>query len=282
MLFVLIACFVNIIGDYILIDIYHLGSTGAAIATVLAQAVSVLFCLCIIKKRLPFKITKKSMSFSLYIAKGIIKLGLPIALLRMCTEVSYLVILSIVNVYGEVASSGVGIAEKLVMFIQLIPSSYMSSISTFVAQNMGANKENRAKKSLWVGIASACVIGGVMSYLSFFHGEWLSSLFIKDHSVIKASSEFLKATSIECFVLSISYCFDGYFNGRGKTTLVMVRGVTAALLCRIPFAYVMSLNDSSLFNIGLSTAVAAIYMLVFCCIEYAISESKVRTKICKK
>ena len=99
----------------------------------------------------------------------------------------------------------------------------------------------------------------------------MSLLFASDPEVISASAEFLKATAIECFVLSISYCFDGYFNGIEKTTLVMVRGVAAALLVRIPYAYYASTRpDSSLFQIGMATALAAIFMLIFCCIEYIV------------
>ena len=118
---------------------------------------------------------------------------------------------------------------------------------------------------------SATAIGGMLAYLSFFHGDVLSRLFISDIEVIGASSEFLKATAIECFLLSIAYCFDGYFNGLGKTELVMVRGIAAALLVRIPYAYLASMKrGASLFNIGLSTSFAALFILVFCIVEYAV------------
>ena len=270
-----VACVINIIGDYVLIDLLQLGTTGAAIATIAAQAVSVFYALWIIRKKLPFSLGKENMHYDRKLADAILRLGSPVALLRMCTEISYLVILGFVNVFGEVASSGVGIAEKLVMFILLIPTAYMSSISAFVAQNMGAQQPERAKKGLWVGIASAAAIGGIMAYLSFFHGDTMSLIFTSDPQVIAASSLFLKATAIECFVLSISYCFDGYFNGIEKTTLVMVRGVAAALLVRIPYAYWASIRpDSSLFQIGLATAYAAVFMLIFCCVEYLVRRKK--------
>ena len=276
LLFVGIACITNIIGDYVLIDIFRLGAAGAAIATISAQAVSVIFSLIIIRKRLPFPVTKENMKYRKNLALSIIKLGLPVALLRMCTEISYLVILGFVNIHGEIASSGVGIAEKLVMFILLVPTAYMSSISAFVAQNIGARQYKRTEKTLWVGILSSAVIGGVMAYLSFFHGDTMSLLFIKDKEVISAAAEFLKATSIECFVLSIAYCFDGYFNGMEKTTMVMIRGVSAALLVRIPYAYFASTKiNATLFEIGMSTALAAIFILIFCCIEYLIRKRKV-------
>lgn len=269
--FVGVACIVNIIGDYILIHVFGLKTIGAAIATILAQAMSVLYSFIVIQKKLPFSMGTENMKLNPRLAWGILRLGTPVALLRMCTEVSYLVILGYVNVFGEVASSGVGIAEKLVMFILLVPTAYMSAISAFVAQNVGAKQRERARQGLWVGIASAMSIGGLMSYLSFFHGDRMSMIFIQDTQVIAASSLFLKATAIECFFLSISYCFDGYFNGIEKTTLVMVRGVAAALLVRIPFAYYASISpDASLFQIGLATAYAALFMLVFGCLEYFI------------
>ena len=275
LLFVGVACMTNILGDYLLIDIFKLGAIGAAIATIAAQAVSVIFSFKIIKKTLPFPFLKENLKFRTSLAKPLIKLGFPVAVLRMCTEISYLFILGIVNKHGEIASSGVGIAEKLVMFILLIPTAYMSSISAFAAQNMGAGQRDRAKKALWAGIASAAVIGGVMSYLSFFHGDIMSLLFIKDRDVIAASAEFLKATAIECFVLSISYCFDGYFNGMERTAFVMIRGVAAAVLVRIPFAYFAGRRaDATLFSIGLSTALAAVFMLIFCIVEYIVYEGK--------
>ena len=191
------------------------------------------------------------------------------ALLRMANEISYLIILGFVNTLGVVASSGVGIAEKLVMFILLIPTAYMSAVSAFVAQNTGAGQYARARQTLWVGMMTAAVIGGAMAYLSFFHGDALSRLFIGDVAVIAASAEFLKATALECFILSLAYCYDGYFNGIEKTTFVMVQGIIAALCVRIPYAYYASVQpEPSLFNIGLSTALAAAFMFVVCTAYY--------------
>ena len=278
--FVAIACVVNIIGDWFLIDIMKMGARGAAIATIAAQAVSVVSTLFMMKRKLRFRIGRSNLKFSASLALSTLKLGTPVALLRMCNEISYLVILGFVNTLGEVASSGVGIAEKLVMFILLVPTAYMSAVSAFTAQNIGAGKSERAEKTLWVSIMSATVIGGLLSYLSFFHGDMLSRLFIEDGMVVDASSEFLKATAIECFLLSIAYCFDGYFNGRGYTKLVMIRGMAASLLVRIPYAYFASMKaEFSLFNIGLSTSFAALFILLFCILEYEVRKHVGRKRI---
>lgn len=268
--FVMIACAVNIVADYVLIAHVGLGAEGAAVATIAAQAVSVVFALALIKRRLPFEMHRADFGAERALAVNILKLGIPVALLRMANEISYLIILGFVNTLGVVASSGVGIAEKLVMFILLIPTAYMSAVSAFVAQNTGAGQHARARQTLWVGMMTAAVIGGAMAYLSFFHGDALSRLFIGDVAVIAASAEFLKATALECFILSMAYCYDGYFNGIEKTTFVMVQGIIAALFVRIPYAYYASIQPApSLFNIGLSTALAAAFMFVICSGYYA-------------
>lgn len=268
--FVMIACAVNIVADYVFIAHVGLGAEGAAVATIAAQAVSVVFALALIKRRLPFEMHRADFGAERALAVNILKLGIPVALLRMANEISYLIILGFVNTLGVVASSGVGIAEKLVMFILLIPTAYMSAVSAFVAQNTGAGQYARARQTLWVGMMTAAVIGGAMAYLSFFHSDALSRLFIGDVAVIAASAEFLKATALECFILSMAYCYDGYFNGIEKTTFVMVQGIIAALFVRIPYAYYASIQPApSLFNIGLSTALAAAFMFVVCSGYYA-------------
>lgn len=281
LVFVSIACVTNIVGDITLIDKFKMGAAGAAIATVAAQAVSVVLSLVLIKKKgLPFVFTKEHLKFDRRTAKDIIKRGSPIALQDMCNEISYLIIIGIVNTLGVIASAGVGIAEKLVIFILLIPMAYMQSISAFVAQNAGAGKPDRARKAMWLGMASAATLGGIMAYISYFHGDALSMIFIsnsagKEADVISASSEFLKATSIECFVLSVAYCLTGYFNGLGKTTFVMVQGLCSIFLVKIPYAYIMSLKpEPKLFEIGLSTAYAAVFTLLACLIYYFYSRKK--------
>lgn len=201
--------------------------------------------------------------------KNIIKLGFPIALQDMCNEISYLIIIGLVNALGVTASAGVGIAEKLVMFMLLIPMAYMQSISAFVAQNIGAGQTVRAKKVMWTGMFTAVILGGIMSYLSFFHGNLLSRIFINEIPVINASAEFLKATAIECFILSIAYCFTGYYNGLGKTSFVMAQGLCAIFLVKIPYAWFTSRQpEPQLFQIGMATALAAVFTLIVCVFYY--------------
>ena len=266
--FVMIACVTNIIGDVTLTKFIPMGASGAAIATVAAQAVSVVLSLLLVRKKgLPFAVEKAHLCFDKETSGSVLKLGAPIALQSMCNEVSYLILIGFANALGEVASAGVGIAEKLVMFILLIPNSYMQSISAFVAQNDGAGQPERAKKAMWQGMLTAAILGGILAYFSFFHGAVLSTLFIKDGetAVLNASAEFLKATSIECFILSIAYCFTGYFNGVERMTFVMVQGLLSIFLVKLPYAWFASTRPKpSLFQIGMSTAWAAVFTLLLC------------------
>ena len=275
LIFVSIACVTNIVGDITLIDGFKMGAAGAAIATVAAQAVSVVLSLLLIRKRgLPFPFTREHFAFHRKTAAGVIRLGSPIALQDMCNEISYLIIIGLVNALGVTASAGVGIAEKLVIFILLIPMAYMQSISAFTAQNAGAGKLERAGKAMWMGMGTATILGGLMAYAAYFHGDALSMIFVSNAAegqaeVIRDSAEFLRATSIECFVLSIAYCLTGYFNGLGKTTFVMAQGLCAIFLVKIPYAYFASRKPSpQLFDIGLSTAFAAVFTLAVCLIYY--------------
>lgn len=272
LLFVAIASAVNVVGDLLLVGVFRLGAVGAAIATTAAQGVSVVLSLALIRRHgLPFPLTRASARPQGRTALGVLRLGAPLALQDMCNEISYLIIIGLVNALGLTVSAGVGIAEKLSMFILLVPVAYMQSVSAFVAQNTGAGQHERARRAMWDGMVSAALIGGAAAALGFFGGGALSSFFIDDAAVINVSAEFLKATSIECFILSIAYCFTGYFNGIGRTRFVMAQGIIAVLAVRVPFAWYMSTRpDPVVFNIGLSETAAALFMLIVCAAYYMV------------
>ena len=278
--FVLIACIINIAGDILLIKGFGMETEGTAIATIAAQGISVALSIIYMKKAgLPFPFRRKHLRPERAAAAGIVMLGSPIALQDMCNEISYLILIGFVNNLGVTASAGVGVAEKLVMFILLIPMSYMQSISAFTAQNMGAGQIKRAEGAMWKGMATAALLGGIISYIALFHGDMLSSVFTGDEAVIRASAEFLSATSIECFILSIAYCFTGYYNGLGKTRFVMAQGLAAIFLVKIPYGYFASERPQpELFDIGLSTVYAAAFTLIVCVVYYVAVHRKSRKK----
>lgn len=185
LIFVAIACVINVIGDLVLVAGLHMNAAGAAIATVFAQAVSVVFALILlVKKELPFKITKKDFTLNSQ-CKRALKVGIPLALQECLTQMSFLALCAFVNRLGLEASSGYGVACKLVNFAMLIPSALMQSMASFVSQNVGAGDENRAKKSMFTGMGIGLVIGFFVFILIILQGDMLTSIFTSDAPVVK-------------------------------------------------------------------------------------------------
>lgn len=147
----------------------------------------------------------------------------------------------------------------------LVPSAFMQSMSSFVAQNMGAKKPERARRALLCGIISSLAVGIAMFYFTFFHGELLSGLFAEKPETVSGAAEYLKAYAIDCIFTSFLFCFMGYFNGCGRTTFVMLQGVICAFGIRIPVSWIMSKQTPvSLFHIGLAIPASTIVQIIIC------------------
>jgi putative MATE family efflux protein len=268
LLFVAVACITNIVGDLLLVAVFRLDAAGAALATVLSQAVSVAISVAVIRKKgFPFAFGKRNIRFHRNIIRSVLKLGSPVALQDLLTNTSFLAILAIMNSLGVIASAGAGIAEKVCAFIMLIPMSFMSSISVFVAQNVGANELLRAKSAARYGIGTSVVIGIVLFFLTFWHGNLLAGVFSKETDVIAAAADYLRAYAIDCLLVSFIFCMLGYCNGHGKTLFVMLQGAFCSFCVRIPFAYFMSrLPEATMFKVGLAAPVSSVVGIVICII----------------
>ena len=273
---VLIACVCNIAGDLLLVAVFHLGTAGAALATVFAQAVSVVVSLLILRKReLPFQLEKKDFRFEREIIRKVTSLGVPIALQDLLVGISFLVLLAIVNGLGLIASAGMGVAQKVCGFIMLIPAAFMQAMSAFVAQNIGAGQYGRAQKSLAYAIGVSALLAVVMFVVTFWRGDLLSGIFANDPDVIFASADYLKAYAIDCLLTCFLFCFIGFFNGLGMTGFVMLQGIVGAFLVRIPVAFIMSRQvPVSMFHIGLSTPCSTVLQVVLCLIWFARANRK--------
>ena len=263
LLFVLVACVVNIIGDLVLVAGFHLDAAGAAIATVAAQAVSVLCAVVILlKKKLPFTIRKSDFRLNLQ-SRKFLSIGLPLALQEFLTQLSFLALCAFVNRLGLEASSGYGVACKIVNFAMLIPSSLMQSMASFVSQNMGAGNPKRAKKAMFTGIGIGLAFGCAMFALVFFRGDLLSSVFTTDAAVIQNAFAYLKGFAPETLATAVLFSMVGYFNGSDKTVWVMVQGLVQTLLVRLPMAYIMSIQpNASLTMIGLAAPTSTVVGIV--------------------
>ncbi|KAG4090663.1 MATE efflux family protein [Neocallimastix lanati (nom. inval.)] len=277
LVFVGIACIANIIGDLVLVAIFHMNVAGAAIATIGAQAISVILSVFIIRRRkLPFKMTLKDIRFSSEI-KEFVYIGAPLALQDFLTNLSFLAICAFINRLGLDASSGYGVAQKIQSFVMLIPSAIMQSMASFVAQNVGARKEKRAKNAMKFGMLFGGGIGVVVAYVVFFHGDLVAKLFTNDAAVVTRAFEFLRGFAIESVVTCILFSFMGYFNGHSQSLFVMAQGLAQTFLIRLPMSYVMSIQkDASLFGVGLAAPTATVFGITLCLIYYIINSRKMK------
>lgn len=257
LLFVLVACIINIFGDLALVAGLHMDAAGAAIATVAAQACSVVFAIVILlKKQLPFTIKKQDFRLNPQCQK-FLEIGLPLALQEFLTQVSFLALCAFVNRLGLEASSGYGVACKIVNFAMLVPSALMQSMASFVSQNVGAGKIKRAKQSMFTGIGVGLTVGCLVFALVMLKGDVLSGFFSTDAAVIQNGYAYLKGFAPETLVTAVMFSMVGYFNGNNKTVWVMTQGMIQTLLVRLPFAYIMSVQpNASLTMIGLAAPVS--------------------------
>ena len=259
LLFVLVACLINIAGDLLFVAGFKMDAAGAAIATVMAQAVSVVLAIVILlKKDLPFTLKKSDFRLNPQCRK-FLQVGLPLALQEVLTQASFLALCAFVNRLGLTASSGYGVASKIVSFAMLIPSALMQSMASFVAQNVGASKPKRAKQAMFTGMGIGLVFGCALFALVMLKGDMLAGIFSTDAEVVQKGFEYLKGFAPETILTAILFSMLGYFNGNNKTVFVMIQGLVQTLLVRLPMSYLMSIQpNASLTKIGLAAPVSTL------------------------
>ena len=271
LIFVAVACVINIVGDLLFVAGLKMDAAGGGkkkkfvqggkfTATVFAQAVSVMLALfMLVKRNKIFTMTKSDFKINMH-CKRALKIGIPLALQEFLTQVSFLALCAFINRLGLEASSGYGVACKIVNFAMLIPSSLMQSMASFVSQNVGAGNEKRAKKAMFTGIGVGLVIGCIAFLLIIFKGDILTGIFTTDAAVVQKGYDYLKGFALETIVTAILFSMIGYFNGHDKTIWVMAQGLIQTLLVRLPLAYYMSIQpDASLTKIGFAAPAATIF-----------------------
>lgn len=286
--FVAIACIINIILDFVFIGGFHLGAVGAALGTVLGQAVSVLISLLVIRKiNLGFSITKNDIKKEDTAISGVLSVGIPIALQDGLIQVAFIVITIIANGRGLVDATAVGIVEKIICFLFLVPSAFLSAISAVVAQNLGAGKEDRARKSLYYGLAITMIWGILVTVYHQFLPESIVGRFTKELPVLMAGAIYIKSYSIDTFFAGIHFCFSGYFCGCQKSVLSFIHNIISIVLIRIPGAYFTSKYwPDTLYPMGFAapagSALSAIICLVFYCTMIRKSQTEMQEDLAHK
>lgn len=266
MYFIMIACAVNIILDYVLIGAYRMGATGAAIATVVSQTVSVVVALVFIKKhKTGLAVGRAELKPSKAVMGKILNIGVPVALQDGFIQIAFLVITIIANLRGLNDAAAVGIVEKIIGILFLIPSAMLSTVSAVAAQNLGAKKVDRAKKTLWEALAITVSFGMVFSIAMQFIAGDVVSIFTSESEVIRLGDQYLRGYVWDCVLAGMHFCFSGFFCACGWSILSFIHNVAAIILARIPLAYLASVMfPDTLYPMGMATNTGSLLSVLIC------------------
>ncbi len=238
MIFVGIACILNILLDFLFVKDLHLGVGGTALATVISQGVSMGISIVYLKKKeflFDFKLSGFKPVGS--ILRELAVLGIPISFQELAVRISFLYLMTVMNSCGVYAAAVVGISSKYDVFAMLSATSMASALAAITAQNMGAGKPERARISLWYGLGFALVISSLFWIWAQVHPQSMIQVFSGDPKVIEAGVPFFRSCSYDYILVTLVFCLNGYLNGRQKTLWTMVSCTGGALLLRIPMVY---------------------------------------------
>lgn len=277
MYFIAVACAANIGLDYLFMGPLHMGPAGAALGTTLSQAISVITSLAVILQRKSgISVTKNDFRPQHTVMGKILKIGFPIALQDGLIQISFIVITIIANRRGLNDAAAVGIVEKVMSFLFLIPSSMLSTVSALGAQNIGAGKAERAKLTLrYAALISVC-FGIVIAITIQFISEPVIALFTNAATqdgaeTVRLGGQYLRGYVWDCIFAGIHFSFSGYFCACGKSIISFIHNIIAILLVRIPGVYLTSLLfPTTLFPMGLATAAGSLLSVMICVIAFAV------------
>lgn len=284
MYFIAVACVTNIVLDYFFMGTLKMGPAGAALGTVLSQAVSVIISLIVITRHKSISVGKGDFKPDKAVMGQILKIGLPIALQDGLIQIAFIVITVIANKRGLNDAAAVGIVEKIIGFLFLVPSSMLSTVSALGAQNIGAGMPERARKVLKYAVMLTVGFGLIVSVAVQFTAGSIVSLFTDANAagsteVIRAGSEYLKGYIWDCVFAGIHFSFSGYFCACGKSTISFLHNIIAIAFVRIPGVYLTStMFPSTLFPMGLATATGSFVSVIICLAAFAVVTKKQREK----
>ncbi len=267
MYFVAAAGVLNIFLDFLFIGPLGMKAAGAALATVLAQAISVLlalFTLC--RRSMGVNLSRQDFVPDRTALSSILRVGVPVAFQDGFIQVSFLVITAIANGRGVDTAAAVGIVEKVISFLFLVPSSMLSAISVMAAQNLGAGQRGRAKSTLYCGMAVSVVFGIIVSIVCQFAAEPIVELFADgEPEVIRLGGEYLRSYVFDCIFAGIHFCFSGYFCACGKSFYSFAHNLASVLLVRIPGAYLATLwFPDTLYPMGFAPPAGSLLSALIC------------------
>ena len=266
MYFIAVACVVNIGLDFFFMGALHLGPAGAALGTTLSQLVSVVLSLVVILKRpTGIRLTKADFKPEKSVLSQMLSIGIPVMLQDGFIQVSFITITIIANQRGLTDAAAVGIVEKIISFLFLVPSSMLSTVSALGAQNIGAGKPERVEQILRCAVGIGFGFGAVIAVVMQFIAPFVVAPFTSDAAVIAAGAQYIRGYIFDCMFAGIQFCFSGYFCAWGRSGLSFAHNTLSILLVRLPGAYFGSkLFPQTLLPMGLASACGSLFSSIVC------------------
>lgn len=277
MYFIAVACAANIGLDFLFMGAMHLGPAGAALGTTLSQAISVAVSLVVILKRKFDSVALQKQDFRprRAVIGRILRIGVPVALQDGLIQVSFLLITIIANRRGLTDAAAVGVVEKFISFVFLVPSSMLSTVSALGAQEVGAGRHDRAAATLRYGIGLTLGFGAVVGVLVQFIAPNVVGLFTTDAAVIAAGAWYLRGYIWDCFFAGVHFSFSGYFCAYGRSELSFIHNILSTALVRVPGAYFMSKwFPDTLLPMGLATVCGSVLSVCVCLVLYTVLKKR--------
>ena len=270
MYFIAVACAANIILDYLFIGALHMGAAGAALGTTCAQTISVIIAfIVILKKQTGIRLTRQDFKVEGETMGQLLKIGIPVALQDGFIQIAFIVITIIANRRGLDTAAAVGIVEKIISFLFLVPSSMLSTVSALGAQNIGAGKPERAQSTLRYAVMITVSFGIIVAIIIQFIASPVVGLFTANASVILLGSQYIRGYILDCIFAGIHFSFSGYFCACGRSELSFIHNLASILLVRIPGVYITSKAFTSLLPMGLATAGGSLLSVIICLVAYS-------------
>ena len=278
MYFITIACVANIVLDYVFMGVFHIGPAGAALGTIISQTISVITALVAMgKKKIGIRVAGGDLKPQGKVMGQLLRVGVPVACQDGLIQVAFIIITIIANRRGLSDAAAVGIVEKIISFVFLVPSSMLSTVSALCAQNIGAGKHDRAAKTLQYAIMITVGFGIAVSVLVQFFAEPVVGLFTTDQLVRIMGGQYCRGYIWDCVFAGIHFSFSGYFCAYGRSEFSFLHNITAIVLVRIPGVYLMSkLFANTLYPMGLATACGSLLSVVICVAVYHYLKSRFR------
>lgn len=272
MYFIAIACVINIGLDYLFIGIFQMGAAGAALGTTLAQTVSVCVALWVIlKQNTGLSLKKEDFRLEKAVLGDVLKIGVPVAVQDGFIQIAFIVVTIIANRRGLSDAAAVGIVEKIIGVVFLVPSSMLSTVSALSAQNIGAGKHERASRTLCYGIFITVTYGLIVALAVQLNPEMLVSLFTSNENleVIQMGGQYIRGYIFDCVFAGIHFSFSGYFCAYGKSGISFLHNFLSIIFVRVPGAFLASrLFTDTLLPMGLASTCGSILSVVVCVIAY--------------